>query len=281
MPSGSHRCSPGGHSSGGSSMGGGRNSNNWGGGRNSSSSSRMSGNYTFHFFGKTYSTSHNNKITSTILSVLFLFIFFAIMGLTFLFDGKADIKVSKVDREYYLQMIEYAEEHPEFQKEGVVTGRFYNDDADKWYFEYAIDYVGTDGLIHELKGYTFSVYTFAEISEVVVGDRLIFAVNNKDVNELTDSINMDYKDIPLSADGTYVSAKTTVKVGIGCLIASCIILVIGIFAIAKTCKKELVEVATTKSSEKDKINSCEYCGRIFKDNETYCSSCGAARRYNK
>lgn len=278
MPSGSHWGSPGGHSGGGSSMGGGWNSNNWGWSRNSNSGSRMPNFYTFNFFGRTYTTSQANKITSIVLCVFFIFIFSVFMGFGFIWDGKQDIRKVETDRAYYLQMIEYAEEHPEFQKEGVVTDRFYNEDVDKWYFEYAIDYEGNDGLIHELKGYTFSVYTFTEISRIIVGDLLIFAVNNKDVNELTDSINMDYKNIPLSADGTYASAKTTVKIGIGFLIAGGIVLLIGIFVIAKTCKKELVEIATTKSSEKVRQNSCEYCGRIFKDNETSCSSCGASRR---
>lgn len=181
MPSGSHWGSPGGHSSGGSSIGGGWNSNNWGWGRNSNSGNKMPKFYTFNFFGRTYTTSQANKIRSVVSLVVFLLILSVFMGFGFIWDGKQDIRKVETDRAYYLQMIEYAEEHPEFQKEGVVTDKFYNEDDYMWYFEYTIDYVGDDGLIHKLKGYTFSVYTFTEISKIIVGERLNFAVNNKDV----------------------------------------------------------------------------------------------------
>ena len=55
-----------------------------------------------------------------------------------------------------------------------------------------------------LEGYSFSVYTLSTAPRI--DDTIKVAVNSATVTLDTDSIPMDYKDIPLSEDGEYIVA---------------------------------------------------------------------------
>ncbi|MBQ3047706.1 MAG: hypothetical protein IJD48_01680 [Clostridia bacterium] len=294
MPSGSHGGSSGSHRSGGSSGGG-----SFGGGSRGGSNG----------FGGSYSSSrpmyigwHSKRYyipakkassIRTLFSVSFALLFFALAIITVLVSNNKYINKIKTDREYYIQMIDYAIENPEYQKVGWITDRFYNRDCDKWYITYALR-TKTGETLH---GYTFSVYTIDDISkkEFQVRQSIVLAVNNKDVDMFTDSINMGYKDIPLEADGEYLKyiEANKITIAVECVLGACIVVLvaIAISLIKKNAQDEgnlgeitsnttmLGEaVATTQQVKKSK-KTCIYCGCFVSEEDKQCPSCGA-RKFN-
>lgn len=99
-------------------------------------------------------------------------------------------------------MINRAEKDSSYVREGTITGTFYNSDCGKWYFTYVIP---TDGGYGDLEGYSYSIYDANEIKNFVPGETLEFAVGFTPVTLSTDSIDMGYKNKPLSDDGEYIS----------------------------------------------------------------------------
>lgn len=267
MPSGSHGGSAGSHSSGGSSFGGGHSSSG-------GSSSRQTP-ICYHRHGVRYYVpiGQSNGIRAK-LSCIFIFLMFIFCLSMVVGALSSDINKIKVDREYYIDMIENAEEDEDYCKKGRITDIFYNSSCDKWYFTYAIPYSGG-----ELEGYTFSVYDSEQIKEFEIGDEIDFAVNNKNVDENTDSINFGYEELSLEADGEYLVARQSLVIVSICLGAFVIGVVLLIVWIVVTIKKQSkVVVSTENLNVEEKKNACKYCGTIFNDGENRCSGCGARKQ---
>lgn len=277
MPSGSHGGSGGSHSSGGSSSGGGF----YSGGSSSGSGShggvsKSSRPINIRFFGRHYYISaHNSSKVSVFASVIFFCLIFLVISVVLLIDSNSQIKKIKVDREYYLNMIENAENDNDYLKVGYLTDKFYNEDCEKWYFTYEIP--TDDGKI--LSGYTFSVYTFEEISEFAIGMHMDFAVNSKVVTIYTDSINMGYKDIPLENDGEFISARDMKNYSILFIsIMSALVVLFVVITILRI-KKYAQKTAVTKGEPKNLNNGeiyCNYCGSKLNKNSNKCNNCGAS-----
>ena len=278
MPSGSHGGSSGSHSSGGSSFGGG--SGGWRGSSSSSGSSYSGPSRPIHwcYGGRTYYVSGSeSEPIRTKFGIGFIILVFAIMCAIWMGFTCKDIHKIKVDRNYYIHMIENAQSDSDYLKEGKVTDKFYNEDCDRWYFTYSIPY--GDGSIRELDGYTFSVYTDDEINNIRIGSAMWFAVNNSVVDDKTDSINMDYINIPLENDGEYLVGRRQLTMSIVVLVACVGALAIDILLIVKDIKKKVKRsVDLTDVPEEVKKKSCKYCGRVLQDGEYTCPSCGAARK---
>ena len=271
MPSGSHGGGGGGSHFGGGSSGG----SHFGGG--SYGSNRPSSPIRFYFFGHHYyvSSANSSKISSMFTVAIFI-IMFLIFSVFALVSNNKNINKIVVDREYYLQMIENAENDNDYKKLGVVTDKFYNEDCNKWYFTYSLttDDGGT------LRGYTFSVYTFDEISQYNVGDTLEFAVNSKVVTPETDSINMGYKNIPLENDGEYVNCLKTKKTSIVCISILSIVLTIMVIVIVREIKKYAVKATPGQGNIEDLKPGetfCEYCGSVIPKGNAKCVNCGSSR----
>jgi len=177
-------------------------------------------------------------------------------------------------------MIEYAEDNPEYIKTGKITGKFYNEDCEKWYLEYEIDtYNGGS-----LEGYTFSVYSDSQIKQYRIWDTMEFAVDSVPVTSSTDSINMDYKNIPLEDDGEYQSLKSDRVIIIIVLVVLPIIAIILIVSGIKQFKKNMQyesddnsDILKTypKTTSQPQQSSCPYCRTKMKPGATNCPNCGA------
>ena len=289
MPSGSHGGSSGSHSSGGSSFGGGGSS--FGGSGRSSPPSPMH----FRWRGNSYYISGGKASTIRFFFVFGVFLlFFGLACVASFFSAKETIQKIVTDQAYYINMIEYAEEHPEYQKEGEITGRFYNEDVDRWYITYSLPTMA-GGI---LKGYTFSVYSTEDMKkpEFQVGQPLTLAVDNPNVNILTDSINMEYKNIPLENDGEYLQAirSRNSSIIIACVFGAVAItlIVVGFVKIKKEAQNEaelgkvtagnsvLGNNGSSQKANEQKPRHCVYCGNYVSDEDKKCPSCGS-RKFKK
>ena len=270
MPSGSHGGSSGSHFGGGSSGG-----SHFGGGSSGGQFSNRTTPIHWVWHGHSYyiPVSSGSSIQAWFVAI-FVMLFIAILSAVPLFHSNSVINKIQVDRNYYIHMIEKAEQNENYKKEGTVKDIFYNEDCGKWYFTYEIAY---DGGV--LEGYTYSVYSESEIYEFEIGQTLYFAVNNPNVNADTDSINMEYKNIPLESDGEYINAKRNISVcSVLLAVFGSLTIILTIVAIRRLKKVIMKSQDTSNLTEEEKKKTCVYCGTMFKDGETKCSSCGASRK---
>lgn len=292
MPSGSHGGSRGSHSSGGSRSGGGRSSF---GGRHSGPSFGGPGRGPggFHPRPRRFRWGrHYYVVTSGTQSLLMIMLFFIMFFGMFAFSQgisrsvlKEEISLIEQDYIYYQDMIDYAEsqggESAGYIVDAKVTGKYYNADAERYYFVYVIDLPNTS---RDLEGYTYSCYTINEASIYRVGDIMKVAVESPNITINTDSINMDYKDMPLERDGEYLAAKSSLKSATTSMIIFILIdvaiVAIGIFVVFK--KKQLAEEKEVKEEKaKAEANAnlyCSYCGSLVSKDTTKCPNCGSSIR---
>ncbi len=284
MPSGSHGGSRGSHSSGGARSSG----SSGGGGGRGSVSNRGSRPFRMRFGTRVYVFGGKTGIFIPLIFIsLFILMFCCIVN-----SGvKHNISNIETDFIYYKAMVQKAEINPSLKKQGTITDYFYNEDCKKWYYIYEIE---IENSVKPLEGYTYSLYTFEQISKLNVGDVIEIAVNNPNVNLYTDSVPMDFKDFELEDDGEYIEAKKTKKIMTTMIVIFSILsaaLVVGaIVYMVKTKKREDLEQQEEKTRveekhelekkalEKDLDWRCEYCGSLNKSGKSKCSTCGAGRK---
>ena len=283
MPSGSHGGGGGGHFGGGgfSSSGG----SHFSGGSSGGSGFRGGSNRgprTFVFFGRSYSVSSGVASVLSMLAMFFMFVLmFLIVTGVILGDNNNKLAKIKADYNYYQAMIVDAENNPDLQKTAVVTDKFYNESAKKWYYTYRIK----DTLVD---GYTFSLYDDTEIKHYSIGKEIPVAVDRIPVTPSTDSIPMDYKNTILDQDGEYVMIKKSAG-NMGIIIAVLVAIELGLVAafvmvIIKKIKKPKEQEKVTETSlpplaGHDEINKkykCSYCGSRLKLEDEKCPNCGAS-----
>lgn len=281
MPSGSHGGSEGSHSSGGSSSGG--SSGSYGGG-GSGSFHIFTADRPMHWHHRSHhyyvSGSNANEFISTLVYALFCFIIAGALIFA-LSSTLKDIEKIVVDRDYYLDMIENAEKNHSYQKQATITDIFYNEDCGKWYITYAIPYTeewGTTIREFELSGYTYSIYTREQVKQFEIGQQITVACNSQTVTSRTDSITLDYKNYPLSADGEYMQANNS-KVGIiivlcSFAVAGVIFVIIAVVSLKRKVMKSKEPMTPQEVMEADGFNRCAYCG-AYSEDKTKCPNCGA------
>lgn len=275
MPSGS-----GGHGGGGSHFGGGGGSHFGGGGRGGSGGSRPPRPIYFGFGGTRYYVPL--KKSNAIRSFFVLAIFFVVVAAVLMLGGFApnnDLKKITADRQRYIEMINRAEKDSSYVREGTITGTFYNSDCGKWYFTYVIP---TDDGYGNLEGYSYSIYDANEIKNFVPGETLEFAVGFTPVTLSTDSIDMGYKNKPLSDDGEYIDLikeRRNLRLFAALAVLAALSLgILGAVLLLRNLRKKETAGETTEDENGIPIRRCEYCGSILKDGETKCPNCGASIR---
>lgn len=275
MPSGS-----GGHGGGGSHFGGGGGSHFGGGGRGGSGGSRPPRPIYFGFGGTRYYVPL--KKSNAIRSFFVLAIFFVVVAAVLMLGGFApnnDLKKITADRQRYIEMINRAEKDSSYVREGTITGTFYNSDCGKWYFTYVIP---TDGGYGDLEGYSYSIYDANEIKNFVPGETLEFAVGFTPVTPSTDSIDMGYKNKPLSDDGEYISIvkeRRNIRLFAALAVLAALSLgILGAVLLFKNLRKKETAGETTEDENGIPIRRCEYCGSVLSGGETKCPNCGASIR---
>ena len=260
--------SPGGHG-GGSSSGGGH----YGSG-GSSSNNQTPICYYRHGVRYYVPVGQSNSIRAKAGCILIFLIFIFCLSLV-VCQTSNDINKIKVDREYYIEMIENAKKDEQYRKKGIITDKFYKSSCDRWYFTYVIPYDDEE----ELEGYTFSVYDSEQIKKFTIGQEIDFAVNNKNVNEFTDSINFGYEELPLEADGDYLverQALIIISIFLSAFVIGIVLIIVWVIVSIK--KQSKVVVSTESLNVEEKKNACKYCGTVFNEGENRCSGCGALKQ---
>ena len=273
MPSGSHGGGGGGSHGGFSGGGGGRSSGGFG-----SSHSRPSGPRHIRWFGgRTVIISTGRQ---SALSILLVVIAFCLMTMIPAWAGvagiKDDISMIKEEQLFYLDMVENAENNPEYQVMGKVTGVFYREDFEKYYVTYEFGEAN-------YKGYTFSIYTRNDYP--AKGSYIVLAVDDTFIDETTDSIPMDYKNYTLEDDGEYMhlldnlkQARTVAIVFTSIFVA---LIAVSIVIVGTSKKKEKEKELLTKEeaekqlAEQKKKQYCQYCGAKVDPKDPTCGQCGA------
>lgn len=275
MPSGS-----GGHGGGGSHFGGGGGSHFGGGGRGGSGGSRPPRPIYFGFGGTRYYVPL--KKSNAIRSFFVLAIFFVVVAAVLMLGGFApnnNLKKITADRQRYIEMINRAEKDSSYVREGTITGTFYNSDCGKWYFTYVIP---TDDGYGNLEGYSYSIYDANEIKNFVPGETLEFAVGFTPVTLSTDSIDMGYKNKPLTDDGEYIDLikeRRNLRLFAALAVLAALSLgILGAVLLFKNLRKKETAGETTEDENGIPIRRCEYCGSVLLDGETKCPNCGASVR---
>lgn len=273
MPSGSHGGGGGSHGCG---FGGG--SHFGSGHRSSGSSSRGPTPIRFWFFGHHYYVPAGKaSAIRGLFTAFFVLILFGFMSILGLIAAKDQVEKIEDDNTYYISMISYATAHPDYQVTGKITGKFRNDDCGKWYLTYSLE--TNDG--RTLEGYTYSVYSINEIEQFVVGDDILLAVDSIPVTMRTDSINMDYINIPLDNDGEYIGAKNSKRTAmimvIACFGASVVVAILTFIKAKKSMKLNELEKEKASSLPQDEgVKRCKYCGSKQNPEDTKCPNCGAS-----
>lgn len=216
-----------------------------------------------------------NKFSESIGGVIF-FLFFSFFMFVASLLVVSQTKVIKQDRLYYLEMIDNAIKNPEYQKEGIVTGFYLNEDCDKYYFEYKIPVYDGSGYC---EGYSYCLYEYSDISTYYEGKTLIFACDSVNVTYTTDSIDLGYANYDLEDDGEYVSCRTAHILTSIFGVLTFIILVINIFKTIEFFKKNK-KVRAKKDEGEIKLDGssdtiCQYCGSKISPTANKCRECGA------
>lgn len=284
MPSGSHGGggggSHGGFSGGGGSHGGFSSSGESFGFRNGGVF-RPRGPRTVIFFGGPRIMTSARQMLSSILIglVAMMFLFLCVVGVQ-LSECNKQIEMIKEEQQYYFKMIKDAENNPdELQINGEVTSIYYKTEYNKYYYEYRF----YDNKGNKYDGYTFSVYTLDNVPSK--GDIVKLAIDDKKIDDNTDSIPMDYINFSLEDDGEYVAIKAEKKTHTTVLIVTCVLVVgalVGIFLVYATAKrKKEEEIESEKRLEQEKQETenkkkyCQYCGTKLKPDDRNCPHCGA------
>lgn len=279
MPSGSHGGGGGSHGGGGfggSHFGGGSGGSHFGGSYYHGPKRPGRAPIMFHYFywgGTRYVIENDEraKIRSKIFSV-FVMLFIMLCCLFVIFASISNVNKIKKDYLYYQEMITYAEEHPEYFITGKVQSKFYNEDAGKWYLTY---YFYTDESVR-VDGYTFSIYSDAEVSQFHSGDDIQLAVDSIPLTTETDSINYDYKNKSLSDDGEYTKAVSGITIPIIVEFALVGILVFLIISVVRDYKKLAKKVDENGNADLKYKYICTYCGGKLKEDDKSCPHCGSS-----
>lgn len=192
-------------------------------------------------------------------------------------NAQSQMNLIEDDHDYYCNLVRYAILHPDFQKTGEITGKFENRACRKWYLTYSLQ---TDSG-QTLEGYTYSLYSREEIFEFEIGEEIQLAVDAKVVTLSTNSINMDYLDIPIENDGEYILAnglkKTSMIFMIVMFCLSAGSFVAGIFKMKKEMKlNELEKEKASNTQIDDNVKRCPYCGSKQNPEDKNCKNCGAS-----
>ena len=287
MPSGLHG---GGHGHWGGGASGGHHHSS-GGGYHSGGSFHWVFPATFMLFGRRHHISENKRPLYSLVSFfIVLFVFVALFSGVVWWATSGEIDKIKVDYEYYQDMIDRAEDNPStLIKTARVISHMYDEDCGKWYYIYTIPKdAWTYPEDEYLTGNTYSIYTREEINAIPVGTYVQVAVNDEEVKKTTDSVPLDYKDIPLEKDGRYVVSTRTFKISRGVCIGSIggavLLIVVLIVMVSKARETEDVPADTIPSQDnpRESGNSfptkCPYCGSRLDRNDVHCPDCGATVR---
>lgn len=294
MPSGSHGS---GSIGGGSSHfggGGGGGSSHFGG--RSNGSTRVYRTRIFYVGGRPYRLSSRGNNLSAVCTIFFLMFFMLCFGLFAAFAGNAsDIKQIEEDYNKYQHMIVVAKQNGWITTAEVYDYQERSDGSCR--ILYRLPYTDGDGT---LEGWSFYVYNLQE-AHALLDTFVPIALDKEKVTNATDSVPMDFENMPIERDGEYVAIKNSKPylLTFACVFAGLsVVCIVGMVIVrkkfaelvtdnekengnAKTTYTEeqldedVKKYAGNKEEKKQEYTYCAYCGGKMKITDTKCPSCGA------
>ena len=281
MPSGSHRSSPGSHST--------RSYSSRSTGNNTSVVPIFMMNRDYRRNGSTNSTEHEElrkhpliRLFSTIFSIMIIALFAAIIAKVSFVMRVQEIKS---DYTYYQHMCDWASQHPNWKGTAIVTGK--EQKYNKWFIKYKIVDPVTS---FSIDGYSFAIYNDEQIQQIQINDEIEVAMNSFDLSIDTDSVPMDYYQIPITQDGEYlhyskINSSLTVILIVVAIVTVGIGITNGILTnkYLKNMRVASLDSGYTPVSENNNLQVvyCDYCHSKLPPNSTKCEHCGASIRQNK
>lgn len=286
MPSGGSHSGGGSHGghSGGSAHGGGFGGGSFGGG-----GFRRGPHYTVFMGRRVYVSGARSNVQGLFSLLMVLAIFVIFFSGAFTMVNVSQVNTITNDYNLYQNMITIAEREPEnLIIEAEVYNYKYYRNTDKYQILYRIH--ADDGSTNE--GYSFYVYTYAEVSEYLRKGTVTLAVNQHPTTEFTDSIPLDFKNKKLEDDIEFVEAKKGKTISIAVLSVGITLFVgciIGNFMVLKTAKSTGPDETKTETQntptptdiptvEAPKTWKCAYCGKVQSTKNDICKQCGASRQ---
>lgn len=280
MPSGSHRSSPGSHSS-----------------RSYSSHSSvhhtsivpifmMNRHYRRH--GSSDNSDYEEIRKSPLIGFLSTIFSIMIVALIAVIIAKVAfvirVQAIKNDYDYYQHMCSWSAEHPNWKGTAKVTGK--QKKYDKWLITYKIIDPTTN---FTLDGYSFAIYDDEQIEQIQIDDEIEVAMNSFNLSIDTDSVPMDYYQVPITQDADYlhytkISSSVTVILVIVAVLTIGLGITNGILVNKrlKDAQGNYVDSSYTQVSESNlQAVYCDYCHSKLPPNSTMCEHCGASTRQNK
>ena len=141
-----------------------------------------------------------------------------------------------------------------------------------------------------IDGYSFAIYNDEQIQQIQINDEIEVAMNSFDLSIDTDSVPMDYYQIPITQDGEYlhyskINSSLTVILIVVAIVTVGIGITNGILAnkYLKNMRVASLDSGYTPVSENNNLQVvyCDYCHSKLPPNSTKCEHCGASIRQNK
>lgn len=281
MPSGSHRSSPGSHST--------RSYSSRSTGNNASIVPVFMMNRYYRRNGRTNSPEQEElrkhpliRLFSSIFSIMIIALFAVFIAkISFV----TRVQVIKSDYNYYQHMCDWASKHPNWKGTAIVTGK--EQKYNKWFIKYKIVDPVTSSSID---GYSFAIYNDEQIQQIQINDEIEVAMNSFDLSIDTDSVPMDYYQISITQDGEYlhyskINNSVTVILVVVAIVTVGIGITNGILAnkYLKNMRVASLDSDYTPVSENNNLQVvyCDYCHSKLPPNSTKCEHCGASIRQNK
>lgn len=216
-----------------------------------------------------------NASPSAVLTVIGIIL--AIIAFTFGGFVTSDLSMKRTivnDYNYYQEMIETAFLNSNYKKSAIVTNKFVGD-HDRWWIEYSLN---------GRKNESFAVYSFEEVSKFKIGQTIYVAVDNPS-SKSTDSIPMDYYDMPLGNDAEYITYQHNIILHLILTTISGAGSVLLFVLAVKAHKKEKagtpaedINLENIPQASTPQTTKCAYCGGTIPSTETTCPNCGAPKQ---
>ena len=196
-----------------------------------------------------------------------------IIGMTHFSSFNRLMNVKKADYAYYQNMIENAEENPEYMTTGKVTYIQYDQEVNAYYFDYTVE---------DRHFSTFACYDDFSIPLLGADISVALSCPVSEFDQYTDSMPVSYKETTLEDDGEYLSLRGDRFVGVGFAAFGAVFIIIGVVMIIRTIKSNKTE-EVKEPSVNDTIppvvekttKYCNYCGAENDKSRRKCHSCGA------
>ena len=121
------------------------------------------------------------------------------------------------------------------------------------------------------------VYSYDEINNFIIGQKIEVAVVTPN-SPFTDSIPMDYYEMPLENDAEYINYQKSIRLHIILTLSFTAGAVLLFVLAVKLHKREkLSAMEESSSTTSTKSNICSYCGGKLSDTATSCPNCGASK----